>query len=153
MSINVMKVSTSTLPVTLLFSHEAFHFSFSFSTLLLPYSPDANRVSQLQKDKAVCTIKRQKMGFSAKLKAKSSNANNSSNNWCTVLLLVDFFLEDNRFINGKNKFFSSPSSSSSSLSKSRIRKSSNSNFITLLLFTLSIFEPTTISRTHPTSPR
>ncbi|KAF5473269.1 hypothetical protein F2P56_009893 [Juglans regia] len=118
------------------------------------------------------------MGFSAKLKAKSStastsssSASTSSDNWGTGLLLV-FFPEDNHSINGKNKLFSSPSSSSSSSSssKSGIRRSSSSNFIlskaqytisicalfifiTLLLFTVSTFEPTTISRTRPTSPR
>ncbi|KAG7958749.1 hypothetical protein I3843_10G032700 [Carya illinoinensis] len=112
------------------------------------------------------------MGFSAKLKAKSSTASKSStststssDNSGTGLLLV-FFPEDNHSINGKN----TSSSSSSSSSKSGIRRSSSSNFIlskaqytisicalfifiTLLLFTLSTFEPTTISRTHPTSPR
>ncbi|KAG6640935.1 uncharacterized protein LOC122275944 [Carya illinoinensis] len=114
------------------------------------------------------------MGLSAKSNAKAKNSS-SSENWGMGLLLV-FFPEDNHdSIVEKNKLFSSsspPSSSSSSSSslKSSIRRSSTSNlilskaqstisicalfiFITLLLFTLSTFEPTPINRTHPTSPR
>ncbi|KAF5474153.1 hypothetical protein F2P56_006079, partial [Juglans regia] len=115
-----------------------------------------------------------RMGLSAKSNAKAKSSSSSSENWGMGLLLV-FFPEDNHdSIVEKNKLFSSssqPSSSSrpSSL-KSSIRRSSTSNlilskaqstisicalfiFITLLLFTVSTFEPTPINRNHPTSPR
>ncbi|KAI4348685.1 hypothetical protein L6164_009379 [Bauhinia variegata] len=97
------------------------------------------------------------MGLLAKVKAKSSSG--SGNNRGMGLLLV-FFPEDNTAIADKSKLFSSPSSSTSSPSsaKSPFRRSNSSLifskaqstisicalllFITLLLFTLSTFEPT-----------
>ncbi|KAB1222267.1 hypothetical protein CJ030_MR2G016148 [Morella rubra] len=119
------------------------------------------------------------MGISAKAKSKSNNSGNSSENWGMGLLLV-FFPEDNSPIVDKNKLLisspsspsvpSSSSSSSSSPPKPSFKRSSASSvilskaqstisicalfvFVTLLLFTLSTFEPSTTSRLHPTSPR
>ncbi|XP_028766628.1 uncharacterized protein LOC114724449 [Neltuma alba] len=109
------------------------------------------------------------MGLLAKIKAKSgSNASTADNTSRNMGLLVVFFPEDDSAIADKSKLFSSPSiassssSSSSSPSPSRSPGSSfrrrNSSFllskaqstisicalfifITLLLFTLSTFEP------------
>ncbi|BFG38072.1 hypothetical protein CerSpe_243470 [Prunus speciosa] len=113
------------------------------------------------------------MGLIAK--AKSNSSSSSSENWGMGLLLV-FFPEDNgtAIVDKSNMLFSSSSSSSPSPSSSSSSSSSktctifrrtNSNnllmskarstisicallvFITLLLFTLSTFEPTT--KPHP----
>ncbi|XP_050383828.1 uncharacterized protein LOC126800500 [Argentina anserina] len=115
------------------------------------------------------------MGFTAKPKTPttSTTSPSSGDNWGMGLLLV-FFPEDNSanaIVDKTNKLFSSstssPSSSSSSSSSSFKRSNSSSNnvllskaqstisicallvFITLLLFTLSTFEPS--SKTHPFS--
>ncbi|PRQ44744.1 hypothetical protein RchiOBHm_Chr3g0482601 [Rosa chinensis] len=110
------------------------------------------------------------MGFTAKPKSTTSSSPGSSGeNWGMGLLLV-FFPEDNTanaIVDKSNMLFSSSSSSSTTSSPSSSFKRSNSNnvllskaqstisicallvFITLLLFTLSTFEPN--SKTHPFS--
>lgn len=117
------------------------------------------------------------MGFTAKAKLKSSSSSPSSSgeNWGMGLLLV-FFPEDNTTnsnananVDKSNTLFSSssstPSTSSTSLPSSFKRSNSNNVllskaqstisicallvFITLLLFTLSTFEPN--SKSHPIS--
>ncbi|KAF4362790.1 hypothetical protein F8388_022447 [Cannabis sativa] len=108
------------------------------------------------------------MGFTLS-SFSSSKTKSSKESWGMGLLLV-FFPEDNSAIVEKNMLFNSSSSSSpnSSISASVIRRS-NSNrlltkaqstisicallvFITLLLFTLSTFEPNS-NRTHQQQPR
>nr|XP_011468034.1 PREDICTED: uncharacterized protein LOC101310142 [Fragaria vesca subsp. vesca] len=114
------------------------------------------------------------MGFTAKPKSPSTSTSSSGDNWGMGLLLV-FFPADNSanaIVDKTNKLFSSSSSSSasssatSSPSSSFIKRTNSNNvllskaqstisicallvFITLLLFTLSTFEPS--SKTHPFS--
>ncbi|KAL6337368.1 hypothetical protein AAG906_036682 [Vitis piasezkii] len=95
----------------------------------------------------------------------SAKAKSSSEGWGMGFLLV-FFPEDDPIINKKKNLFSSSSSSSSSSLKSTTRIHSSNIFtraqstisicalivfITLLLFTLSTFEPTTIAASSPHS--
>ncbi|PON38863.1 Transmembrane protein [Parasponia andersonii] len=117
------------------------------------------------------------MGFTAAIKAKSSRES-----WGMGLLLV-FFPEDNSAIVDKNKLFSSPSSSPNSSTTSTtspttstttipnsVIRRTNSNrlltkaqstisicallvFITLLLFTLSTFEPNNRNHQYPINSR
>ncbi|KAJ7972209.1 Transmembrane protein [Quillaja saponaria] len=99
------------------------------------------------------------MGLSAKDKSKTSRSGKRG-----MGLLLVFFPEDNTAIADKTKLFSSSSSSSSSKSLNSSFRRTNSNlllskaqsiiaicallvFITLLLFTLSTFEPNTLPQT------
>ncbi|KAJ7976767.1 Transmembrane protein [Quillaja saponaria] len=112
------------------------------------------------------------MSLSAKAKAKSNTSCSKENRGMGLLLV--FFREDNTTIADKAKLLCSPSSSSSSKSPNSSFRRLNSNlllskaqstisicallvFITLLLFTLSTFEPTIPSTSntlpHTTSRR